>query len=992
MTQAAPVATANPTSPAAFPSFTLISSEEIPALGVSIAEYQHIKTGASHYHIASDNPENVFLVALRTVPKDSSGVAHILEHTALCGSEKYPVRDPFFMMIRRSLNSFMNAFTSSDWTAYPFASSNRKDFENLLQVYMDAVFFSRLHPLDFAQEGHRVEFKEPGNPESELEFKGVVFNEMKGAMSSISSQLWHTLCKYLFPSTTYHYNSGGEPEAIPDLSYEQLKSFYQSHYHPSNAIFMTFGDIPAAQHQARFEELGLARFEAIDSHIAVGDEKRYHAPIRVQESYPLPAAQNKGDKTHIVVSWLLGKSTQLETLLEAQLLAGVLLDNSASPLLHALETSTLGSSPSPMCGLEDSMREMVFACGLEGSSAAKVDDVEALILDTLREVAANGIAKDNVDAVLHQLELQQREIGGDGYPYGLQLILTALGSATHRGKPIELLNLDPALQALRERAAKPEYIKQLAQALLDNPHRVTLVLSPDENIQTRIEQAEKQRLANIKASLNAEQKQAIIEQAAALVERQAMEEDDSILPKVTLDDVPLDIPALHSEQAKFGSLPYTTYGRGTNGLVYQQLVITLPELNGNELALLTIYTQVLTELGLGDQDYLQVQARQAQVCGGISAFTTMRGDTNNEQDLKAYLVLSSKALLRNAAAQTQLMRDTLETLRFDECERIHDLVSQLTARRESGITGNGHSLAMTAASAGMSPVAKINEALGGLSGIRHLNSLNKGIAEPANLTALAQQLAAIHQKMLGAERQLLIVAEDDRLDALCNELAPLWQDFNATTLSHFNQPSVRECKKEFWVANSQVNFCAKAYPTVPSDHPDAPVLTVLATYMKNGFLHRVIREQGGAYGGGASQDSNIAAFRFYSYRDPRLQDTLSDFDKSIAWMLNTAVSAQGLEEAILGVVSSIDKPGSPAGEAKQDYHSTIFGRSLSQRRRFRQRVLAVNAADLQRVCALYLQNDNASVAVLSNAAKAAELSDWLSEQNFSIEHLHTETD
>jgi hypothetical protein len=246
--------------------------------------------------------------------------------------------------------------------------------------------------------------------------------------------------------------------------------------------------------------------------------------------------------------------------------------------------------------------------------------------------------------------------------------------------------------------------------------------------------------------------------------------------------------------------------------------------------------------------------------------------------------------------------------------------------------------------------------------------------------------------MLGAERQLLIVAEDDRLDALCNELAPLWQDFNATTLSHFNQPSVRECKKEFWVANSQVNFCAKAYPTVPSDHPDAPVLTVLATYMKNGFLHRVIREQGGAYGGGASQDSNIAAFRFYSYRDPRLQDTLSDFDKSIAWMLNTAVSAQGLEEAILGVVSSIDKPGSPAGEAKQDYHSTIFGRSLSQRRRFRQRVLAVNAADLQRVCALYLQNDNASVAVLSNAAKAAELSDWLSEQNFSIEHLHTETD
>ncbi|GAA4088220.1 insulinase family protein [Zhongshania borealis] len=987
MTQASPAAAISNTSSEAFPSFTLISSEEIPALGVSIAEYQHIKTGASHYHIASDNPENVFLVALRTVPKDSSGVAHILEHTALCGSEKYPVRDPFFMMIRRSLNSFMNAFTSSDWTAYPFASSNRKDFENLLQVYMDAVFFSRLHPLDFAQEGHRLEFKEAGNPNSELEFKGVVFNEMKGAMSSISSQLWHTLCKYLFPSTTYHYNSGGEPEDIPDLSYAQLKSFYQSHYHPSNAIFMTFGNIPAAEHQARFEELALARFDALDSHIEVGDEKRYHAPIRVQESYPLPAAENKGDKTHIVVSWLLGKSTQLDTLLEAQLLAGVLLDNSASPLLRALETSTLGSSPSPMCGLEDSMREMVFACGLEGSCASKVDDVEALILDTLREVAENGIAKEDVDAVLHQLELQQREIGGDGYPYGLQLILTALGSATHRGKPIDLLNLDPALHALRERAAKPDYIKQLAQALLDNPHRLTLVMSPDENIQSRIEQAEKQRLAAIKASLNDEQKQAIIDQAVALTKRQALEEDDSILPKVTLADVPLDMPALQSSQAEFGSLPYTSYARGTNGLVYQQLLIALPELDDDELALLAIYTQVLTELGLGDQDYLQVQARQAQVCGGISAYTSMRSDIADEQKLKAYLVLSSKALVRNAGAQTQLMRDTLETLRFDECDRIQDLVSQLKARRESSITGNGHGLAMTAACAGMSPIAKINQALGGLSGIRQLKNLSEQIAAPEELSKLADQLSAIHSKMLKAERQLLIIAEADRIEPLCSELAPLWQDFNATTTSNFSQPAVKEVKKEFWVANSQVNFCAKAYPTVPSEHPDAPVLTVLATYMKNGFLHRVIREQGGAYGGGASQDSNIAAFRFYSYRDPRVVGTLSDFDKSIEWMLNTPVIAQGLEEAILGVVSSIDKPGSPAGEAKQDHHSNVFGRSLAQRRLFRQRVLAVTEADLQRVCERYLSKGDASVAVLSNAAKATELNDYLTTHNFTIEQL-----
>ena len=210
----------------------MAAKRRISSLNITMEEYVHSVTGAKHFHLSSENTENVFLVAFRTVPMDSSGVAHILEHTALCGSKKFPVRDPFFMMIRRSLNTFMNAFTSSDWTAYPFASKNKKDFNNLLTVYLDAAFFSRLHELDFAQEGHRLEFAEPENPNSELQYKGVVFNEMKGAMSSTNSILWQTISKYVFPTTTYHFNSGGEPDHIPDLSYQELLDFYKSHYHP----------------------------------------------------------------------------------------------------------------------------------------------------------------------------------------------------------------------------------------------------------------------------------------------------------------------------------------------------------------------------------------------------------------------------------------------------------------------------------------------------------------------------------------------------------------------------------------------------------------------------------------------------------------------------------------------------------------------------------------------------------------------------------------
>ncbi len=349
--------------PVSHPTFVHVRSEHIQSLDIDVHEYRHTATGVPHVHLAADNAENVFMVGLRTIPTDSTGVAHILEHTVLCGSEKYPVRDPFFMMIRRSLNTFMNAFTSSDWTAYPFATQNRKDYFNLLDVYLDAVFFSRLHELDFAQEGHRVEFETPDDVNSDLVFKGVVFNEMKGAMSAPTSMLWQTLTKHLFPNNTYHFNSGGDPEHIPDLSYQQLKSFYDTHYHPSNAVLMTYGDITPDVLQSRFEEQVLNRFEKLDRTVGVEPAKRYHSPLRVQESFATQEVDTT-DKTHIVVGWLLGESIDLDQRLRAHLLSSVLLDNSASPLMRALEQSDLGNAPSPLCGLEDSAREMVFACGL----------------------------------------------------------------------------------------------------------------------------------------------------------------------------------------------------------------------------------------------------------------------------------------------------------------------------------------------------------------------------------------------------------------------------------------------------------------------------------------------------------------------------------------------------------------------------------------------------------------------------------------------------
>jgi len=961
----------NALNPQAHAAFEFLRSERIESLNIEVAEYRHRNTGAQHVHITADNTENVFLVALRTVPKDSTGVAHILEHTALCGSEKYPVRDPFFMMIRRSLNTFMNAFTSSDWTAYPFASQNKKDFNNLLDVYLDAVFFSRLDELDFAQEGHRVEFAEPDNADSPLVYKGVVFNEMKGAMSSVPSTLWHTLCKYLYPTTTYHYNSGGDPECIPDLTHEQLKAFYQTHYHPSNAIFMTYGDTPAAELQATFEAQALARFEPLDVEISVPDEQRYQQPIAIEEAYAFNEEGSTDNKTHIILSWLLGKATDLEASMEAHLLCSILLDNSASPLQKALETTDLGTSPSPLCGLDDSQRELCFVCGIEGSEADRAEDLEKMVLAVLQDVADNGIPQEQVEASLHQLELQQREIGGDGYPYGLQLILTALTSATHRGDSIALLNLDPVLEKLRTNIQNPNYIKQLARnLLLDNPHRVRLTMTPDAELSTQRDEAEAKQLAAIKDDLDDTGKQAVIDKAQVLNERQQQKDDESVLPKVGLEDVPLEMAYVSASEKRESPLPLTSYAAGTNGLVYQQVILPLPAFTEQQLDLLPVYGNCLTELGFGQKDYLATQLWQSQICGGISAYASARGMPDNEQLLSGHLTLSAKGLARNQSALTELMQGTLEQVRFDELPRIRELIAQTRARSESSVTGSGHSLAMTAASSGTSPGAKLTHQWGGLEGIRQIKQLDTHLEDKNELAGLAEQLAEMHQMVLTAPREFLVVGEAEKFEDYHQAIHQRFTQEANPVFSAFGHPELHQQVAELWKTNTQVNFCAKSYPTVPMAHPDAAALTVLGGFLRNGYLHRAIREQGGAYGGGAGQDSNIAAFRFFSYRDPRIEGTLNDFDQSLAWLQNENHEWSQVEQAILGVISSIDKPSSPAGEAKQTFHAELYGRTREVRELFRNQVKAVTLADLQRVAIAYLIEDKASTAVITNPDNA----------------------
>lgn len=950
------------------PAFQLVRQHHVEALDILVSEYKHKVTGAMHYHLATEHDENVFLVAFRTQPMDSKGEAHILEHTALCGSEKFPVRDPFFLMIRRSLNTFMNAFTAADWTAYPFATQNKKDFQNLLEVYMDAAFAANLNPLDFAQEGIRIEL-EDGQPV----YKGVVFNEMKGAMSSPSDQLYHQLAHHLFPKTTYHYNSGGDPKDIPDLSYDELVTFYKSHYHPSNAIFMTFGDQSAYHLQEQFEKLALSKFTKGET-IYSKEEQRLTAPIEVQETYAVDAEDLK-DKTYHILSWLLPKTSDVKLRLGMRLVEGILLENSASPLRHYLETCGYAQSTGPIMGVDDSNYEMTFYCGVQGSNPEHAEAFRQGVLNILQDVASKPIDKDMVDAILHQIELHQREISGDGTPYGLTLILNGLGSAIHHNDPIHAWDVDTVIAEVKEELKDPMWLSNLIQVhLLDNPHRVQMTLVPDANKSALEAQEEKARLAEIGATLTDADKAEIIAQTEALKVRQETPDDLDLLPKVGLEDIPAELPIVQGQLREIIcngiDTPLNLYHAGTNGIYYQQVLIQIPDqiVKSPYFNLLSV---LMGEVGAGEYDYLQLQQLQTAVSGGLGMGASLRSKTDDKGQISAWLTLTTKSLTDRFDA-IGLLKLAFEQLRFDEKDRIIELLQQRKTRWASRLSGSGHSYAMQIASRNMSALAKRDYDNTGLGALNWLGELVAKIEnDEIAYNAFIDELKSIHRGLMLAPKQFLLVCEEHHSERLVEEVQIVWDKLNvdqsALYLSTVTQDD--SSADQAWLIQANVQFCAAAYQAVDVAHPDAAPLMVLAGYLRNGFLHSAIREKGGAYGGGASYDGNACAFRFYSYRDPRLAETFQDFEASLDWLLNKEQHAYQLEEAILGLVSSMDKPGSPAGEAITACYALLHGRTPAFRKQLRERLLNVTIDDLKRVTQTYLVEQQPVKAVVAPVAK-----------------------
>lgn len=969
--------------------FTVERVDSLPGINATMIRLQHQQTGARFMHLERDDDNHLFAVGFRTPPDDSTGVAHILEHTALCGSERFPVRDPFFSMLKRSLNSFMNAMTASDWTLYPFSSMNRKDFQNLLDIYLDAAFFPQLTERDFSQEGHRLEFAEMDNPQSPLEYKGVVYNEMKGAMSDPSSLLSRRMGRHLYPTTTYRHNSGGEPSDIPALTWQQLRDFHARYYHPSNSWFFSSGNLDLQQLLATVEERVLSKFKRLELDSEVPAEQPISAPLQVTEPYPLDAGEPLEKRSMAQVAWLANDINDSFERLSMTLLSSLLLGNPAAPLYKALLDSGLGANLAPGVGYHDDNRTTYFAAGLQGTDPEQLPAIEKLINETLEQVATEGFTRDRIDGAIHRLEFSNREVTGDSYPYSLLLLMRLMGPWIHGGDPLAALNFEENLDQLRKELDQGPFFENLIRRqLLENPHRVSLMLKPDTELGPQQDAATRAELDRIAQQLNDAEKQQLVEQALALKKAQEEPEDLSCLPTLELSDIPDEEAAVNVEQQQQGHVTCCWFDQPTNGIGTVSLNFGLAGLSAEQLDYLPIFSSLLTQVGAGERDYLQMAQRMEAVTGGISARTSLLDDPASLDNFIASFEVKGKALIRNCQPLFELLTDVVLAPDFSDLQRIYTVLNQLKVSLENSVPQSGHTYAARTAAACMTAIGWRREQWSGLSQVAMIRKYAD--LQPDELQPLADALAQIARQLFCCSQlQVAVTVEKDYFAPFQTSLEQLFAALPAIIepVGLPDKPFVPEPKRRGFIWSVPVNYVTRVFRAVPFSHPDSAALTVLSKLLRAEFLHREIREKGGAYGGMASYNSEGGLFSMLSYRDPHILRTLQVYDQAIDWAVAGDFSAESVKEAILAVFSDLDKPLSPAGVGSQEFANLRQGMTLDMRNQMRQKLLAVDTAALQRVARTYLQQGQSAVSVLAGDAALREANEQLGAQALELQKI-----
>lgn len=978
--------------------YRIIRKIFLEELSAFFYELEHALTGARHIHISNDDRENTFGVAFKTVPQDSTGVAHILEHTALCGSEKFPVRDPFFSMIKRSLNTFMNAFTASDWTMYPFSTQNEKDYRNLMDVYLDAAFFPRLDELSFKQEGHRVEFENDGENGSEhLEYKGVVYNEMKGAMSSPSQVMGRAMLNALYPTTTYGWNSGGDPKIIPQLTLTQLVEFHKRHYHPSNAYFYTYGNLPLEETLGVIDDKVLSKFKRIDPETEVPNEALWTEPRVANYYYALDEKEDSSKKSQVSVGWLTADITDSFEVLVLALLNHVLIGNAASPLRKALTDSKLGSSLCDATGFDADNRDTMFACGLKGVDEKDAGKIESIIFKTLEDLAENGIDPELIETAIHQIEFRQKEVTNSPYPYGIKCLLRVTGSWLHGGDVLTSLQFDADFKRLETELEKGGFFEnRLKHYFIDNNHRVLLVLSPDKQLEGKERSAMREELSLIEKKLSREDREKIRFDTEALKQLQESDEDLSCLPTLTVSDISPDVKIVTPSKGYQG-IPARCYKQPTSGVFYYTSVSGIENLSENLLPLVPFFCTAFTKLGTKQRDYTGLARRISSATGGIGMAANARTGFDGAGQCRPFISFGGKCLNRKQAEMFDILHECVQDYDFSNTGRIKTLLLEYNSALESSVVQNGHILAISNSVRSFSDTCSLNEMWNGIQQIRYI----KGLADRLNregddsvLEEIKTHFDMIAKALLtGRKFRYALIGEEQMITSAQKGLSPITELLGAdpdTALPVYEmkQETGEALKRKGWSTNSAVSFVGASMKTVTMKHEDAPGLAVISKILRSNYLHREIREKGGAYGGFAVYNSEDGNFSFGSYRDPHICNTLKVFEGAGRFLTDGSFTDDDVAESILQIASVIDKPDTPGTAAKKAFFRQILSLSDEMRMNYKKQLLSVDRDDIVRLSEKYFgEVETLTASVISGNDKLEAANEKLGDKGFKIDRI-----
>lgn len=922
--------------------FELIKKIYVSEINSQVFLYRHLKTGAELLSAVNDDENKVFGITFRTPPTDSTGLPHIMEHSVLCGSRKYPVKEPFVELIKGSLNTFLNAFTYPDKTCYPVASTNLQDFYNLVDVYLDAVFFPIISPYTLMQEGWHYELLDKNE---EMAFKGVVFNEMKGAYSSPDDILGDESQMQLMPDTPYGFQSGGDPEFIPDLTYQQFKTFHETFYHPSNAKIFFYGDDDPEKRLELLDEY-LQEFNPIDLDSMPSLQEPFTTPVR--KIIPYDAGDElENSKNYLTVNWLLPEGDQSELVLSLEILDHILLGTPASPLRKVLIESGLGEDVVGR-GLTTEMRQMAFSTGMRGIKGENITAVEALIISSLETIASEGIDPKTIEASINTIEFSLRENNTGPYPRGLIVMLRTLGNWLYDHDPIEPLVFQNTLDSIKNKLASGElrFENLISSYLTTNPHRVTVILQPDSIIGKERLSKEKNRLKMVQDSLDENATEQIIQNTLKL--NQIQETPDSpealaSIPMLTKSDLDPQIKTIPNEVLQTEPSTILFHNLFTSNILYLDLVFDLKTVPMEYLPYMRLFMRSLLEMGTEKESYVELIQRIGRETGGInqSIFTSQKADREN---YLANLVIRSKVMVNKVPALISILEDILSIPDFANKTRFQQILLEEKSSMEAGIIPSGHRVVNNRIRAQYSPSAWITEQISGIDYLFFIRELIDSFDK--KWEEISTILHTIRVNLLNQNNLVVNITIDQENFAL---LQPSITSFiSSLPLVELSTPDwhiTNQVINEGLVIPSQVNFVGKGANLFDFGYEEHGSMSVIVQYLRSTWLWEKVRVQGGAYGAFCNFDRFSGLFTYLSYRDPNVLETIKNYEKTAQFLGNIDLNEAELTKSIIGAIGEIDAYQLPDAKGYSAMLRYLMGINDENRQKYRDELLSTTIQD-----------------------------------------------